>query len=139
MKKALLVVLVIVLAAGALVVVSCGGADKEAKAALTTALETVNAEQTALTKTLTSGGTVADLKAAKEEMATAWQAAVTAADGIEGADIPAAQKAWDDLAAAIDAVPDDATMAEAGTMIAAQVGVLMGEKTKLQELAGETK
>lgn len=136
-RKLLVVGLAIVLALGTLAVAGCGGDDEEAKAALRAALETVATKVTGLQTAFTAGGTVADLKAAKDDLASDWQAVVTAAEQVKGADIEAAKKAWTDLDAAVSAVPDSATLIEAATQIMTPVQALMTIHGDLSELAGE--
>lgn len=135
-RKTLLLGLVIALALTSLAVAGCGS-DDEAKAALRTALNTVDVAVDQFTASaLTS--TVPQLKTAKDALAPQWQAVVEAAKKIEGADVPAAEKAWSDLSAAVDAMPDDASLTEAGASLLPVAQVLLGEKDKLRELVGES-
>lgn len=136
-RKALVLGLALVLALTIVAMVGCGGSDEEAKEALRTALAKIETQVTDLTKTFTAGGTVADVKAAKDNLAPDWEAVVTAAKGVKGADVPAAEKAWTDVATAIDAVPDSATLIEAATSILAPVQALLTVAGELGELAGE--
>jgi hypothetical protein len=138
-KKALILGLAILLAVSVVAVAGCGGSDEEAKEALRTALAKIETQVTELTATFTSGGTVADLKAAKDKLAPDWQAVVSAAEGVEGADVAAAEKAWTDAETAIDAVPDDATLAEAATSIMAPVQALLAVASELGGLVEEDK
>ncbi|MBN1320311.1 MAG: hypothetical protein JXA87_05640 [Thermoleophilia bacterium] len=136
-RKLLVLGLVVILALGTLAVAGCGGDDEEAKAALRTALQTVETKVTGLQTAFTSGGTVADLKAAKDDLATDWQAVVTAAEKVKGTDVEAAKKAWTDLDTAVSGVPDSATLIEAATQIMTPVQSLMTIAGDLAELAGE--
>jgi nitroreductase len=136
-KNALILGLAIVLVVSVMAVVGCGGSDKEAKEALRTALAKIETQVTDLTKTFTSGGTVADLKAAKDRIAPDWEAVVTAAEGVKGADVEAAKKAWTDAEAAIDAVPDSATLMEAAASIMAPVQNLLTAAGDLGALVEE--
>lgn len=138
-KKALLVGLAIVLALTVVGMAACGGGtSKEAKAALTNALEKINADITAMTTALMSGGTVADLKAFKDGAAPDWQAVVTAAKDVEGADAAAAEKAWTELDTAITALPDDADLLTAYGQIQAPVTAIQAVIKTLGDLVGVT-
>jgi hypothetical protein len=136
--KALVLGLAIVLALTTLVVVGCGGGDEEAKAALGAALDKVETEVTAMQTQFTQGGTVPQLKEAKAQIGTDWQAVITAAQGVEGADVAAAQAAWKTVDDAINAIPDDATLLEAGPALIAPVSALMAVAADMRELVGES-
>jgi outer membrane murein-binding lipoprotein Lpp len=135
-KKALVLGLAMVIVLSGLVVAGCGGSDEEAKEALRTALEKINTQVAELTTTFTAGGTVADVKAAKDRLATDWEAVVTAAEGVEGADVEAAKTAWTNVANAIDGLSDDVPLVEAAATIMGPVQALMGVVGELGELAG---
>jgi len=137
-RKALILGLAIVLVLG-MAVVGCGGSDEEAKEALRTALDKINTQVAELTTTFTSGGTVADVKAAKDRLAPDWEAVVAAAEGVEGADVEAAKKAWTDAEMAIDAVPDSATLMEAAGSIMGPVQGLLTVAGDLGQLVAEDK
>jgi hypothetical protein len=137
-KKAFLVGLAIVLALTVVGMAACGGGtSKEAKAALKTAVE-INLDMNAMQTALMSGGTVADLKAFKDGAASDWQAVVTAAKNVEGADAVAAEKAWTDLDTAITALPDDADLLTAYGQIQAPVTAIQALLKSLGELVGVT-
>jgi hypothetical protein len=122
-KKALLVGLAIVLALTVVGMAACGGGtSKEAKAALKTAVEKINLDMNAMQTALMSGGTVADLKAFKDGAASDWQAVVTAAKNVEGA----------------DAVADDADLLTAYGQIQAPVTAIQALLKSLGELVGVT-
>lgn len=129
-KKALVVGLAAVLLVTALGMVACGGGDDEGKKAMQAALDVIEADIESLTATMTAGGDVASLKTAKNEVAPHWQAVVDAAEKVEGADKVKAQQLWDDVSAAIDGVPDNATLLELA-------GAAMGPFTALQTYVGE--
>ena len=136
-KKALVLGLAMVIVLSGLMVAGCGGSDKEAKEALRTALEKISTQVAELTTTFTTaGGTVADVKAAKDGLATNWEAVVTAAEGIEGADVEAAKAAWTNVANAIDGLSDDTPLMEAAATIVGPVQALMGVVVELGKLAG---
>ncbi len=137
-RKALILGLAIVLVLG-MAVVGCGGSDEEAKEALRTALDKINTQVAELTTTFTSGGTVADVKAAKDRLAPDLEAVVAAAEGVEGADVEAAKKAWTDAEMAIDAVPDSATLMEAAGSIMGPVQGLLTVAGDLGQLVAEDK
>ena len=72
-----------------------------------------------------------------ERFAADWQAVVTAAEKVKGADVEAAKKAWTDLDTAVSAVPDSATLIEAAAQIMTPVQSLMTVAGDLAELAGD--
>lgn len=136
-KSTLVLGLILVLVM-AFTVVACGDGDEEAKAALRTALDKVEADIAALTTQFTSGGTVADVKAAKEQFAVDWQAVITAAEGVEGADVQAAKDAWNTVSTAIDNMDESQPLMQEGLKIMSSVQVLTTEAAKLRELVGES-
>ncbi len=138
-RKALLIGLAIVLALTVVGMAACGSdTSKEAKAALKVAVEKVNTDMAAMQTALMSGGTVADLKTFKDGAAPDWQAVVTAAKDVKGADAVAAEKAWTDLDAAITALPEDANLLSAYGQIQGQVTAIQAVLKTLGELAGAT-
>lgn len=132
-RRLLILVLVMVLALASLTIGACGGDDTEAKAALSAALDKVEASMANFQK-MDATSTVADIKAAKTEMAPLWADVVTAAKGVKDADVPGAEKAWTDLETAVDAVPDTAGIMEAATAIMGPVQALMQVETGLRAL-----
>ena len=139
-SKALVLGLAIVLALTTLVAVGCGSGDEEAKAALGAALDKVETEVTAMQTAFTAGGTVPELKIAKDQVGTDWQAVVTAAEGVADADLVAkAKAAWTTVDEAINAIPDDATLLQAGPALIAPVTAMMTVAGDLRELVGESK
>lgn len=136
-KSALIIGLTIVLALSVMLVVGCGGSDKEAKEALRTALDKINTQVAELTKTFTAGGTVADVKAAKEKIAPDWQAVVEAAKGVKGADVAKAEQAWTDVAKAIDGLSNDTPLMQAAAGIMGPVQNLLTVVGELGELVAE--
>jgi hypothetical protein len=137
-RKALVLGLAIMLVLASLVVVACGGDDEAAKATLRTALDKVEKDFADLTTSLTSGGTVADLKGAKVGFAADWQAVVDAAGKVPGADVTAATDAWTKVDTAISALPDTATLQEAGMSVLGPVMALQTVEKALRLLVGET-
>jgi hypothetical protein len=120
----------------AFAVVACGGGDEEAKAALRTALDKVQADIDALTTQFTAGGTVADVKAAKNQFAGDWQAVVTGAEAVKGADVQAAKDAWTAAAAAIDAMDESQPLIQEGLKILPQMQGLTKQIEELKKLVG---
>lgn len=138
-KKALLVGLAIVLALTVVGMAACGGGtSKEAKAALKAAVEKVNLDMGAMQTALMSGGTVADLKTFKDGASPDWQAVVTAAKDVKGADAVAAEKAWTDLDTAITALPADVDLLTAYGQIQAPVAAIQAVLKTLGALVGVT-
>jgi hypothetical protein len=132
--------LVLLISALACVAAGCGGDDQEkAKADLRAALDKVETEMNQLQTTFTTGGTIAQLKAAKDQMGVDWKAVIDAAKKVKGTDTAAAEKAWTDVDTAVNAVPDDATVIQAATSILGPVQTLMKVEKDLRTVAGESK
>lgn len=136
-RKLLVLGLAIVLALGTIAVVGCGGGDEEAKAELRAALDKIEQDVTDLTTKFTSGGTVADVKAAKDEYAGDWDAVIAAAKNVDGADVEAAEAAWVAVSDAIDAMPEDKPLMEAGMGVLGPVQQMMTVVAEMRELVGE--
>jgi hypothetical protein len=128
--------IVVVLTTLTLVAVGCGGGDEQAKATLLAALTKVENEVNDMQTAFTAGGTVPQLKTAKDQVGTDWQAVVTAAGAVKGADVEAAKAAWTKVDEAITAIPDDATLMVAGPALIAPVTALMTVAADLKKLAG---
>jgi hypothetical protein len=138
-RKLLLLGLVAVVALGGLFVVGCGGDDGEdGTAAMQVALDQIEADISSLTATMTSGGTTADVKAAKDTIKPHWDAVVAACGGVEGADAAKAQQVWDNVAAAIDSVPADANLMTLAGAVMGPVTALQAYAADLRELVGPT-
>jgi len=134
-NKALVLVLAMVLVAALIATVGCGS-DKKAKEELRAALDKVEQNIANLTKTFMSGGTVPDVKKAKDAFAADWQAVVAAAEKVKGADAAAAKAAWEKLDAAITALPDDANLATVGASLLPAVQELQKVEQDLRKLVG---
>ncbi len=63
---------------------------------------------------------------------------MTAAEAVEGADVAKAKAAWTTVDEAINAIPDDATLLEAGPALIAPVTAMMTVAGELRELVGES-
>lgn len=139
-RKLLLVGLAALVVLGSLFVAACGGGDEQAsKDALRSALDVIDTDIDEMTATMTSGGgDAADVKAAKESIAPHWQAVVDACEGVEGADASKAQGLWDDVAAAIDSLPDDADLMTLASVVLGPVTALTDHAAELRELVGES-
>jgi hypothetical protein len=119
--KAVLPVLLVVVLLGA-VLAGCGGSDEKAKADLAAAITPIEAAIADLTAKGTSGALdVAGIKAARDEMKSKWQAVIDAAKKVKGADVKAAEQAWNDLDAAVTALPDTATLMDAAGVLMTKV------------------
>lgn len=131
-RTAVALILVLMVFGVALGLVACGGADQ--KAALAAALDKV---ETAMAKFQTMGAdsTVADVKAARDQIAPLWAAVVAAAKNVKGADAGAAEKAWTDLDAAVNSIPANATIIQAATAIMGPVQALIAVEGNLRKLA----
>jgi hypothetical protein len=136
-RKLLVLGLAVILALGAVAVVGCGGGNEEAKAALGTALDKIEQDVTELTTKFTAGGTVADVKAAKDQYTGDWNAVVAAAKNVEGADVAAAEEAWAKVSDAIDAMPEDKPLMEAGMGVLTPVQDMMAVVTDMRKLVGD--
>lgn len=108
----LLLVLVLILAVWG---VACGGGD-DPKAQLSAALDKVDAA-VAKFQSLGLNSTVPEIKAARDDVRPLWDQVVVAAEKVKGADVEAAKKAWADVDAAVNAVPDDANIMEAAAVL----------------------
>ena len=139
-KKILTIVLVAVLAAAFLGLVACGE-DEQAKEELRAALDKFDQDVAELTKTFTSGGTVPDVKKAKDAYAPDWQAVIAAAEKVKGAKdyVQAAKDAWAKVDAAISALPDDAALATVGMSLLPAVQELQKVAAELRQVVGEAK
>jgi uncharacterized protein YhaN len=133
-KNALLLALVVVLALMTVAVAACGG-DEEAKAALRTALDKVDQDIKALTTQFTSGGTVADVKAAKAQFAGDWEAVIKAAEGVKGADVQAAKDAWTTASTAIDNMDESQPLMQEGLKIMSSVQALTTQAVHVASVA----
>jgi len=139
-RKLWLVGLAVVLVLAGFSGAACEDGDDEGgpdpKAVMQQALDVVEDHIADLMGSVTSGAaTGADLKVAVEEYGTDYQAVVDACAGVEGADAATARQLWDDLEAAVLALPDDAGMIQmaglAGPGIALQDFV-----SQLRDLVG---
>lgn len=116
MKTWRAVVLILALLLSLALIVGACGSDEDAKAELSAALDKVDL---AVAKFQTMGltSTVPEIKAARDEVAAVWTEVEAAAEKVDGADPEAVKKAWTDLDAAVDAVPDDAGIMEAAGVL----------------------
>ncbi len=121
-KRLLLLGLAVLLALGVTAAVGCGGSDEQAKADLAAAIAPIEAAIADLTAKGTSGSLdVAGIKAARDAMKDKWQAVIDAAKKVKGADVKAAEQAWNDLDAAVTALPDTATLMDAAGVLMSKV------------------
>jgi hypothetical protein len=131
-RNVLILALVIVLAAGTLGLVACGGGSE--KAALAAALGKVEASM-AKFQTMGADSTVVDVKAARDEVAPLWAEAVAAAKNVDGADAAGAEKAWTALDTAVNGLPADATIIQIATAVTGPVQALIAIEGDLRKLA----
>ena len=125
------------LAVSALFVAGCGNSQEDAKAALSAALDKVEAS-VAKFQQLGASSTIADVKAARDAVGADWGAVVTAAKAVDGADAAGAEKAWTAVDEAITAIPDDAGIAAAAGIMG-PVQALMQIEADLRTLATPSK
>jgi hypothetical protein len=123
MKRSRVLVLGVVLLLGLGLLLGACGSDEDAKAELTAALDKVD-QAVAKFQEMGLSSTVPEIKAARDEVAPVWEEVVAAAEKVDGADVEAVQKAWDDLDAAVSAVPDDANIMEAAGVLAPVTNLL---------------
>jgi hypothetical protein len=138
-RKAVLFCLVVVLALSALAVTACGGgsgtSEESAKAAVQADLSKIDAAVADLTQKGTSGAlTVAGIKAARDSLKPHIEDVITQAKNIKGADVAAVQKAWQDLDAAITALPDSATLMDAAGVLLTKVTPLTNALAQIKAL-----
>lgn len=134
-KKLLVVGLVVIFAVGTLFVTACGGDDEAGKQTMRDALTVIETDMAELTTQFTSGGTGADIKAAMVDVQPDWQAVIDACADVEGADAAMAQQVWDDVLAAVTAVPDDAGLVELAALLPS-VQALQAYEQELRALVG---
>ena len=106
-------VLLLVLAL-AVVSAACGEEEttEEAKQQLMTDLQAFETTVNAMAS-LSATSTVEEWKSAREDTQEAWDKVVTSAADVKEAEINNVQSAWDELAKAVDDLPDDATLQDA--------------------------
>jgi hypothetical protein len=127
-----ILVLLVALAVMALALGGCGSGEQD-KAGLSAALAKVETAMAGFQQ-MGADSTVADIKAARDNIAPLWAEVVTAAKKVEGADPAAAEKAWTDLDTAVNGVAADATIIEAATAIMGPVQALIAIETELKTL-----
>jgi hypothetical protein len=123
-RGALTVIVVIGLVVMAVGVAACGGSDADAKGTLRAALDKVEVSAAKFSQ-MGASSTVADIKAARDELSPLWIDVVTAAKSVKGADAAAAETAWTTLDSAVNAIPADATIIQAATTIMGPVQALL--------------
>lgn len=138
-RKAVLLGLVVVLVLGALAVVGCGGgtsgSDASAVAAVQASLAKIDAAIADLTTKGTSGAlTVAGIKAARDSLKPEVQTVIDQGKKIKGADVSKIQTAWNDLDAAVTALPDSATLMDAAGVLLTKVSPLTSALAELKAL-----
>ncbi len=138
-----------ILAALAITATGCSFSEAKDKAALAAALAEFELKAIPLGSTIqstdpnatvTSDGTpvAAAIKEGLAGIADEWQSVVEKAKKVDGADVAAAEKAWSDLQAAADSVPDDATAGEAGAIVGGPLNQLMTVRNDLSAVAVST-
>lgn len=135
-KKLLVIGLVVLFAIGTLFAVGCGGDDEAAQQTMRDALTVVEADIAQMTTAFSSGqATGADLKAAIAEVEPHWLAVIAASENVKEADATKAQQVWDDVKAAVEALPDDAGLAEMAAVLV-PVQALQAYVQELRALVG---
>ena len=134
LKGGLLLGLAVVLAVSMFVVVGCGGSDEDAKANLSAALDKVETSIAEFQSSMGATSTVDDVKNALSTVKPDWEAVVTAAKDVEGADVASAEKAWADVETAISSIPEGASILEAAALIMTPVTALLKVEQELRAL-----
>ena len=137
LKGGLLLGLAVVLAVSMFVVVGCGGSDEDAKANLSAALDKVETSIAEFQSSMGATSTVDDVKNALSTVKPDWEAVVTAAKDVEGADVASAEKAWADVETAISSIPEGASILEAAALIMTPVTALLKVEQELRALVPE--
>jgi hypothetical protein len=140
-RKAVLLVLIVVVALSVLAMVGCGGGGTD-EAAVTTVqgnLAKIDAAIADLTAQGTAGTlTVAGIKAARDSLKPEVESVIENGKNIEGADTEAVQKAWTDLDAAVTALPDTATLMDAAGVLLTKVAPLTAALDQIRSVATTT-
>ena len=134
LKGGLLLGLAVVLAVSMFAVVGCGGSDEDAKANLSAALDKVETSIAEFQSSMGATSTVDDVKNALSTVKPDWEAVVTAAKDVEGADVASAEKAWADVETAISSIPEGASILEAAALIMTPVTALLKVEQELRAL-----
>ena len=137
-RNALVVGLLVALIVTGLVIAGCGGSDDEAKANLSAALDKIETSLAAFQQ-MGADSTVDDILAARDAVKPDWEAVVTAAKEVKGADAAAAEKAWTDVEAAFGKIPQGASLMEAAAVIMGPVQTLLGVEADLRALVPKDK
>lgn len=120
----------------------CSPAEVKDKAALSAALLKFDAsaaplalmfQSADLESTVAADGqsVAASVKAARDKIDSDWQSVMNAAENVEGAGTHTARKAWADFDAAVGVLPGDATVGQAGTILAVPLTELMQAEADL--------
>ncbi len=98
-------------------------------------------QSTPVDATVTSDGTsvTTAIKEGLAGIADEWRSVIDKAKKVDGADAGAAEKAWSDLRAAADSVPEGATGGEAGVIVGGPLAELMAVRDDLSAAAISTK
>lgn len=109
----------------ALALVACGEeqTSEEARQQLVTDLDAFKATITNM-EGVSATTTVDELKAKRDEAQAAWDKVVESAANVKEAEIGQVQTAWDDLAASIDDLSGDTTLAQALPALAGEISAL---------------
>jgi hypothetical protein len=140
-RKAVLFVLIVVVALSAFAVVGCGGGgtDTAAVAAVQASLGKIDTAIKDLTAKGTAGTlTVADIKTTRDALKTDVQSVIDNGKKIKGADTDTVQKAWTDLDAAVTALPETATLMDAAGVLMTKVSPLTAALDKIRALVTAT-
>jgi hypothetical protein len=129
-------VLAVVLVTSTAVASGCAGgaAGVFDKVKLTAALSEFELSAGVMTQALAAGSdaTVAsEIKGAKADMKTKWQAVMSAAHDLDWAGKDTADQAWTDMEHAIDSLADNATVATANAALMPGIDSLMAVETEL--------
>jgi hypothetical protein len=130
-------------------VAGCSLTEAKDKAALLAALTAFTAKAAPLGVTIVSTDSAATvtadgtpvpvaIKEGVAGMADDWQSVVDKAKKVDGADAASAEKAWSDLQAAANGIPDGATAGEAGALLQGPLNDLLVVRDELRAAALST-
>jgi outer membrane murein-binding lipoprotein Lpp len=135
LRQALVLGVVVALFLALAVVAGCGS-DEQAKTDLGEALDKVEAS-IAKFQQMGEDTTVADIKAARDEVASLWQSVVAAAEKVKNADVTAAKNAWTEVDKAVSSLTDDLTISQVTGVIMTPVQGLIKVESDLRALVIE--
>lgn len=136
LRQVLVLGVVVALFLALVVVAGCGSDEQQAKTDLGEALDKVEASIAKLQQ-MGEDTTVADIKAARDEIASLWQSVITAAEKVKDADVTAAKNAWTEVDKAVNSLTDNVTISQVTGVIITPVQGLLKVESDLRALVIE--